>query len=308
MQEKVLGAMDVGGTKVAMGLVRPDGTILAQDRWATPRRPSPIELVTWLGGRWHGLRQAAGMPAVDGIGLSAPGPVDRTGTLLHRVLDWGWRDVDLACLVAEATGCPVRMDNDVNCCAVAERLWGAAAGQDDFLWLQVSTGVGGGVVQNGRVYTGAHGQAGEIGHLRLRRSGALCTCGQRGCLETLISGPAIVRRYLAAGGAAERAEDVFAARAAGDGSAGTLLRSVARDLGSAIATAVSLMDPAMVVLGGGVMLGFGPLLAVTQAVLESRTTASRAPKVPVVLTTLGAEAALLGAAALAAAPTRAAGG
>ena len=304
MPEHLVGAIDIGGTKTAMGLVHPDGTVVAHARWPTPPRPAPAELVRWVVDRWGEMRQAAGVAAIEGIGLSAPGPVDPGGTLIHRIFDWGWRDVPLAALLAGATGLRVRMDNDVNCCAVAEGRWGAAVGRGDFLWMQVSTGVGGGLIQGGRLYAGAHGQAGEIGHIRIQRRGAPCTCGQRGCLETLISGPAIVRRYRAAGAAAEGAEEVFAAADAGDPRARRLLRSVAVDLGTALVTAISLLDPDLVVLGGGVMAGFAELLPVTRAVVEARATASGAPGVPVVLTRLGAHAALLGAAALALAEDR----
>jgi glucokinase len=304
MPEHLVGAIDIGGTKTAVGLVRPDGTVVAHARWPTPPRSAPAELVRWVVDRWGEMRQAAGVAAIEGIGLSAPGPVDPGGTLIHRIFDWGWRDVPLAALLAGATGLRVRMDNDVNCCAVAEGRWGAAVGRGDFLWMQVSTGVGGGLIQGGRLYAGAHGQAGEIGHIRIQRRGAPCTCGQRGCLETLISGPAIVRRYRAAGAAAEGAEEVFAAADAGDPRARRLLRSVAVDLGTALIAAISLLDPDMVVLGGGVMAGFAGLLPVTRAVVEARATASGAPGVPVVLTRLGAHAALLGAAALALAEDR----
>jgi glucokinase len=190
------------------------------------------------------------------------------------------------------------MDNDVNCCALAEGHWGAAAGHGDFVWMQISTGVGGGLVSGGRIFRGAHGQAGEIGHIQIRRHGVRCACGRRGCLETCVSGPAILRRYRESGAEAARTEDVFAAAREGDRRAQQLLRGVADDLALAVDHVVNVVDPALVVLGGGVMAGFGPDLALVTASVASRARRSGTTPPPVVPTALGGDAALLGAAAL----------
>ena len=306
----MLGAIDFGGTKTVLALVAPGGAVLHRDRVATPPRPSPQEVADLLADRFQRLWTAAGRPPVRALGVAAPGPADPAAAVLHRAFDWGWQDVPLGALLAERLGLPIRLDNDVNCCTLAEGRFGAAIGRRNFFWLQVSTGVGGGLVLGGRLHRGSGGMAGEIGHIVLEEGGPPCACGRRGCLEALVSGPAIVRRYREAGGRAARTEDVFAAAAGGEQQAASLLAAVVRDLGRAVAIAINLLDPELIVLGGGVITGFAPYLDATRAVARARVLRNAdgdpATAVPLCCTTLGGDAPLLGAAALAATPRPAA--
>ncbi len=300
----MLGAIDFGGTKTALALVSPGGAVLHRDRFPTPPSPAPREMADLLADRFGRLWTQAGRPPLRALGVAVPGPADPAAAVLRRAFDWGWKDVPLGALLAERLGLPIRLDNDVNCCTLAEGRFGAAVGRRDFFWLQVSTGVGGGLVLGGRLYRGGNGMAGEIGHVVLEEDGPPCACGRRGCLEALVSGPAIVRRYRASGGRAERAEEVFAAAAGGEPGAARLLAEVARDLGRAVAIAINLLDPELIVLGGGVIHGFAPYLEATRAVARARVlrqaSGDPAASVPLCPTALGGDAALLGAAALAA--------
>lgn len=149
---RVLGAIDFGGTKTAMALVTPDGRIGPRLRFATPARPTPEVMCDLLAQKWHGLLGAAGAVAISGVGVAAPGPADAAEGILHQVFDWPWQDVQLAAELGLRLGLPVRLDNDVNCCCLAEMRFGAARQERDFAWIQVSTGVGGGLCLGGRIY------------------------------------------------------------------------------------------------------------------------------------------------------------
>jgi glucokinase len=275
--------------------------VLRRTRFETPPRPSPAAMVERICGAWAGL--VADLPAEArpaGVGLAAPGPADADAGVLHQAFDWGWHDVPLASLVAAAIGLPVRLDNDVNVCALAEMRFGAAAGVRDLVWIQLSTGVGGALVCGGRLYAGAAGLAGEVGHMILEEDGPSCACGRRGCLQALVSGPAIARRHAEAGGQARAgdARGVFAAAEAGEPAAGAVLDAVARDLGRALALVVNLLNPALVVLGGGVMDSLHPWLPAARAAMQARVIGEANRGVRVERSAVGYDAALLGAAVL----------
>ena len=297
-----LGAIDFGGTKTALAVVAPDGTILRRARLDTPARPSPPEMVGRLAGAWAEL--IAGLPSEEmppAVGVAAPGPV--ADGLLRQAFDWGWHDVPLAALLQAAIGAPVRMDNDVNACCLAELRYGVAVGVADFAWIQLSTGVGGGLVLGGEVYRGAAGLAGEVGHMVLDESGPPCACGRRGCLEALVSGPAIARRYAASGGRGGlSAAGVFAAADAGEPAAEALCQTVARDLGRGLALVVNLLNPALVVLGGGVVTSLQRYLPAVRDALAARVIGEANREVAVRASGVGYDAALLGAALLSADP------
>ncbi len=308
-----VGAIDFGGTKTVVAVVARDGAVIRRIRFATPVRPSPAQAVAAIAAAWR--RLAEGLPDRDRpaqAGLAAPGPYDPRTGVLRRAFDWDWRDVPLASMVAAAIGLPVAMDNDVHACCLAEMRFGAAAGCRDFAWIQFSTGVGGGLVCDGRLVPGASGMAGEVGHLVLEEDGPGCPCGRRGCVEALCSGPAIVRRHaLRSGGrplpgvegrgAPATAQDVFEAAARGDPEAREVVDAVVRDVGRALAAVVNLVDPALLVLGGGVTESLQPRLADIETVMRERVIGGGSRRVNLVRTALGADAALLGAATLAAA-------
>jgi glucokinase len=302
-----LGAIDFGGTKTAVALVDAQGRVLRRLRLDTPARPTPEQAVEHLGRAWEAL--VADVPAADRpvrVGLTVPGPADAGAGIVRRAFDWGWRDVPLGALLARRLGLPVRLDNDVNACCLAEMRFGVAAGVRDFVWLQLSTGVGGAIVCGGQLHPGAAGLAGEVGHMVLEEGGPPCACGHRGCLEALVSGPAIARRYAeaCAGGATPPpaggdAQGVFRAAQAGDTRAAAVLDGVARDLGRAVAFVANLLDPELVVLGGGVMESLHPWLpAIRRAALERMLEADHR-RLRLERSGVGYDAALLGAALLA---------
>ena len=311
-------ALDFGGTKLAAGLVEAaTGAVLAR-----VRRPSPSEAWRSIEEMLDMARQALaeGRRArsdVAGVGISFGGPVDETRQrvrLSHHVP--GWENLPLVQEVSRALALPTTMDNDANVQALGEWRFGAGRGVADVLFVNVGTGIGGGVIVGGRLHRGRHGLAGEIGHTVVKPDGPPCTCGKRGCVESLAAGPGIARaaramlaerpgegarlRALAGGdSAAVTGELVFRAAAAGDELALAALADACRYLGIGIANAAAIVDPELVVVGGGVAkagdLFFGPLREAARA--------HAAPLDPEMLRivpgALGDDANILGAAALA---------
>ncbi len=309
------GAIDMGGTKTALAVVGQGGAVIRRTRFETPARPAPEALLDRIAAAWRALLPPTGepgLPPIAAVGVAVPGPTDAAAGVLAQAFDWPWRDVPVAALLTARLGLPVRIENDVNCCCLAERAFGAARGVDDFAWVQLSTGVGAGLVLGGRLYSGAAGLAGELGHLEVAEGGPLCACGRRGCLQALVSGPAIARRWAEArggageapSGAAEAASApgagaVFSRCAAGDATAQALVRAIATDLGRGLAVLVNLLNPALVVLGGGVMESLHAHLPAVSEAMRARVIGEANRRIPVTRSAVGYDAALLGAAVLA---------
>jgi len=311
-------ALDFGGTKLAAGLVAWDtGTILRQGRCATTRsRGAKGQIADMLELVRRELRLSeTEWEALDGVGVSFGGPVDAsTGTVLQSHHVEGWEGLSLVAETEQALGRPAVMENDANAAALGEYLYGAGRGAEDLVYMTISTGIGGGIVLGGKLWRGHHGLAGEIGHMVVRPGGPLCPCGNLGCLESLASGPSIARRAreaLATGREGARmltlaqghpdaitAEHVFRAAREGDGVAAATIAAVAADLGLAIAMLASIVDPARVILGGGVAKAGEQLLTPVRAAFARYTLPPLASKVAIVQAAALDEGGLLGAAAL----------
>ena len=238
----------------------------------------------------------------------------RTGTVVTSHHVPGWDNVPLAARLEGDVGVPVVLENDARAAALAEALFGAGRGVRVVLYVNIGTGIGGGLVIGGQLYHGETGQAGEIGHTTVRHGGPACTCGRRGCLEAIASGRALARqaRALAAdprAGAAVRAaaggdvtavtgKHLFTAAQEGDAAAGVVVQEVASALGLALGTATNLLNPGRIVLGGGVAdLGEMLLEPVRDAMQPYVLPATHQPEV--VTAALGYEAGVAGALALA---------
>jgi len=314
MSPCVLG-VDFGGTKLAAAIVEipivPGDRLRRHDREVSPVTNDAIadrELMLDLCDRLlAGTR-------IAGVGVSFGGLVDpRTGRVVRSHHVSGWEGFPLKDWLEEVFQVPVAVDNDANAGAFGEWRVGASQGAGTSLYVTVSTGVGGGWIINGRIYRGRDGLAGEIGHVTIRRDGLMCTCGRRGCVEALASGQAIarvaaetiranptvvtaLRKQLANETAELTAEEVAVAARAKDPIALDVMRGSARALGHGISVAVSLMNPDIVVLGGGV------IRAGTWYIDEVRRSVegSVLPGVSTTITaaTLGDQAPLWGAAAM----------
>jgi glucokinase len=306
--------IDVGGTKV-LGVVVDDatpGAVLAEERVPTPDGGEGLvdEILSLV----DSLAVAAGPP--DAIGVGLPGLVDRTGRLrvgahLRRI-----QNLSLAELLAERSGLPVVVDNDANCHAVAERAAGAAQGYDDALVVTLGTGIGAGIIIEGRLLRGANGFAGEPGHMIVVPDGPPCPCGQRGCWERFGSGSGLGRiaRDAAAGGRLDavvelaggdpedvRGEHVTAAARQGDAEAQVVLDELAGWIALGLANLVNLLDPGVIVIGGGLVDAADLILPeVRRSFRATVMAADHRPEPPIVAATLGGRAGAIGAGVLAA--------
>ena len=257
--------VDVGGTKIAAGLVAVDGTVLATERTESPAK-HPHEIVTTIGSL---VRKLSEGQDVEAVGVSAAGFVDKARSTVLFAPNLAWRDEPLKKLLEVETGLPVVVENDANAAAWGEFTSGAGADVDDLLMLTIGTGVGGGVVLDGQLMRGGFGVAAEVGHIRLVPNGVPCGCGNDGCLESYASGRALVRRsqeearvdpsaaaavLAEAGGQVEAITGPLVTQAAhaGDPFAVARFTELGDWLGQGLAVLAAVLDPTVVVVGGGV--------------------------------------------------------
>jgi glucokinase len=282
--------VDVGGTKAVGALVAADATILSHEIVETPAQDVPAVLAAM-----RTVATAVADGSAVAIGVGAAGLVERGTGVMRFAPNIAWRDVDLHAPLA-SLGLPTFIDNDCTAASVGEQLAGAGRGVSDFLYAGVGTGIGGGIVSGGEVIRGAHGFAGEIGHLVVEPGGPLCGCGQHGCFETVASGKAITRlgrERLGLDG-----YGVVAAAQRGDADATAILTEVGERLGQGLAGLANILDPQLIVLGGGAASGAGDLLLAPARRVFAATIqgADHRPSVPIVPATFGADAFAIGAA------------
>lgn len=305
--------VDVGGTKIAGGVVDDVGKILARTRRITPSTdPAAIvaDIVTVA-------RELALDYEVTAIGVGSAGFIDAARSTVLFAPNLAWRNVPVRDRVTAATGLPAVVENDANAAAWGEFRFGAAADVNDMVCVTVGTGVGGGLVLDGALYRGAHGMGAELGHMRVVPGGHLCGCGNHGCLEQYASGTALDREARAAATIRPEAAGRLLKLAGGDPGAivGPMVTEAARGgdplaiellggigtwLGAALASFTALFDPEAFVIGGGVSdagdLLIGPAVAALEANLIGRGHRT-APEVRIA--TLGNDAGIVGAADLA---------
>ena len=316
MAGELVAGVDLGGTKILTVLADRAGRVLARVKVATPARRGQDDVINTIVETVHEAIRLSGAPAekVCATGVVAPGPLDPDRGLVFLAPNLGWKDVPLGTMMAERLNLPVYLDNDANLAALGEHVYGAGRHATHMVYITVSTGVGGGLILDGRVYHGAGGGAGEIGHVTVAPEGPVCNCGNTGCLEAVASGTAMARRartlvddgrgagiLAAAGGNPEQisARSVSEAAAAGDAEAVVILQDAGRYLGLAVAGVINLLNPSAVVLGGGVMQSAPALWDAMLTEVHRRTLESSLAAVRVVRGTLGGDAGALGAVALA---------
>ena len=278
-------AVDIGGTKMAVGLVRGDGVLAASARTPTvtdrdaeavyaPLRALVADVLAE--GRGLGLT-----PEACGVGCG--GPMTRGGETVSPLNIEGWREFPLRSRLVEDTGLPTHVDNDAKALALGEGWSGAARGVGSYLAMVVSTGVGGGIVLDGRLLDGDSGNAGHIGHLIVEPDGRACACGARGCLEAEASGTAIA---------------AITGRPAGEGTPAVRVRT-GRLVGRAVASVANLLDLRLAVVAGSVALGFGTdFFDAAQAELDRSARLDYSIGVRILPAGLGADGPLVGAAAV----------
>lgn len=279
MTRWILG-IDLGGTNIVVGAVREDGdAIIGLQSEPTRADEGPdavVERIVQLAKATRD-RTIAEVPGATilGVGIGAPGPLDRASGVVLLTPNLGWVNMPLRERVGGPLGLDAALDNDANCAVLGEWWRGAAQGAQHAIGFTLGTGVGGGIIMDGRLYHGASDVAGEVGHITIDANGRRCNCGNDGCLEAYASGSAIARRTieaLAAGAPSSlaalptemvTAQSVYQAAAEGDPLARDVVRDTARYLGAGVATLVNIFNPEVVVVCGGVTLAgeglFSPL-------------------------------------------------
>lgn len=289
----VVAGLDVGGTAMKGTVVGRDGTVLHTRVWRTPRELGPDAAVQAV------LDAAAELVALDpeiaAIGCVVPGAVNDLDGIAEWSENIGWRDVPFRRLLEQRTGLPIGFGHDVRAGGLAERVAGAGQGESDVLFMPIGTGISGAMTVEGVTLTGRY--VGEIGHLDVG-SGRQCACGGVGCLETTSTGPSIARAYTERAGVhVDGAREVFDAADSGDADAVAVLRIATDAIAHALAQYVSLLDPHVVIIGGGLAEAQERLLQPVRDALATLLTWQRMPRV--VGAAFGGNAASLGACLLA---------
>lgn len=301
MSDEVL-AIDIGGTKLAAGLVDDEGAVRAVDRTPTPEDGAAEELWSALVALVDRVLEAGARPDIVGVGVGSGGPMRWPAGEISPLNIPGWRGFPLRQRLAERfPGVPVRVHNDAVAVAIAEHWLGAGRDVAHMLGMVVSTGVGGGIVLGGRLIDGATGNAGHVGHVVVDPAGPVCVCGGLGCLEAVARGPALARwayerSWRPDGGGTGR--DLTQDARAGDPVARAALARGGAAVGVAVASVTALCDVQLVVIGGGLAQAGDLIFEPLRASLERHAGLEFTKSVRVVPAELGQEAGLVGAAAL----------
>ena len=316
-QEQFTLGVDVGGTKVAAGLVDAKGTIVFQTRVPMPAREDSAAGFAALERAIHAVFAAhpQARTPLAGIGICAPGPLDPVrGVVLNPPNLPCWRNFPLAAEVQRVFQVCAKVDNDANAAALAEAVWGAGTGFRNVLYATLGTGIGTGIVFDRRIYHGRTGSAAEGGHVSIDYNGPRCGCGKRGCIEALCSGPAIAQRARAlleksrqpsrmrelAGDNLEQLtpEHVAEAFRAGDALAKEVLEVTSDLLTVWLGNMIDLLEPDVIVFGGGVAKLMSDFFPRMQAELPKWCINARCCEIPLLLAKYGSDAGIAGAAAL----------
>jgi len=305
-------ALDIGGTKLAAGIVDSGGNILARAEVPTLATEGVERVLDRIIRLAKVVLSAPGISGrgIQRIGIGCAGPVDRqAGLVLNPPNLPGWIRVPLVDYLEKALGHPAVLENDANAAALGEFRYGAGKGANSLVYLTVSTGIGGGIILDGKLWHGLKDGAGEVGHMTLVPDGPVCGCGNRGCLEALASGPSIARRALEALGAGRSsrlrdvqdltATDVARLAQEGDALAAEVWTATVEYLALGVAAVVTIIAPERVVIGGGVANAGDFLFEPLRREVRHRVKLVAVASLPILPAALGADVGILGAAAVA---------
>lgn len=313
--KKYLGAVDLGGSKILSVIADGDGRRLGEDRRSTSAEEGPELVLERIVRSLEEALAKAGLQRGDlaAVGICSPGPCDiDAGVICNAPNLPGWRNVPICRYVHERLGAPACLENDANAAALGEHVYGAGRGCRHLIYMTVSTGIGGGLIIGGRLYRGATGVAGELGHMTIDPQGPVCGCGNHGCLEALASGTAIAARgkeLVAQGGSALlaklaqeqgrlAAETVAQAAGQGDIACQDIIRRAGYYLGIGLASYVNIFNPEIIIIGGGLAKIGDLLLGPARAEMEARAMPEALKAVQVKLAELGDYAGVMGMVAL----------
>lgn len=309
MSDLTLG-VDLGGTNIKVGLVTAEGQVVQRHGLATQAERGARAVARRICQAVRECMEEAGVGAssVRGLGVGSPGTIDmENGVVLFSPNLPGWRDTPLRRLIQDDLRMPCLLDNDANVAALAEQWVGAGRGATSLVLLTLGTGIGGGIVLDGRIWHGANGVAGEIGHMSIDPDGPPCGCGNRGCLEAHASATAMVRRMreairsgvptsLAGRADSFSAEDIHQAALAGDAAARQNIELTGRYLGLGVSNIMHIINPQVIAFSGGVTAAGEMLMAPLLDEVEKRTLEASRARVKVCFAELPHDAGIIGAA------------
>ncbi|MCX6056180.1 MAG: ROK family protein [Chloroflexi bacterium] len=314
----LIAGFDIGATSIDLGVADFSGKLIARYSEPASVKEGPIKILGRVCSLLEKMLQENRLDSnkLNGIGIGVPGPVDfSSGTLVSPPIMPGWDCYPVIQTVQQwFPTANVVVDNDVNVMALGEIYQGAGKGVDNLIFVKIGTGIGAGIVGDGKIYRGTNGCAGDIGHIGVNKSGPLCHCGNKGCLEAVAAGPAIAERSLLAAQAGKsqtllkfyerngqvlRSEDVGEAAREGDALAIEVIRESGQFIGDVLAGLVNFFNPGMIVIGGGVSnLGNLLLSSIRQTVLN-RSLPLATRDLHIVFSAIGADAGVIGAVNLA---------
>jgi glucokinase len=314
-ESRVVVGVDIGGTKVAAGLVNVHGEIVARSKTPMTNSGPPSNGLAAISTAIRGLfSELSSQNQIAAIGICAPGPLNpKTGVIINPPNLAIWHNYPLADEMRRLYNVPVEIDNDANAAAVAEAKWGAGRGYSKLFYATVGTGIGTGIVFDGHIYHGKTGAAGEGGHMGIDYNGPVCNCGKRGCIETLAAGPGIARRarkilehhpnsvlWEMVGKDIQKlsSEMVGRAHAAGDPAAKEVMSETLDLLAYWLGNIIDLLEPDVIVMGGGVSSLLAPFLDEIRERWRGACINPTPLDVPLLLAHYGEDAGIAGAAAL----------
>lgn len=301
-QTKVVLGVDIGASHLRVGLTDLSGARLRDASRELQVSEGPEMVLDTVAELGKELLQQAGRSAQDvlAIGVGLPGPVEHlTGRPINPPIMPGWHGFDVPGYLQGHFGAPVLVDNDVNVMSVGERA-AAWPGVQDLIFAKVATGIGAGIICNGELLRGADGVAGDIGHIRVPHGAdLLCRCGNHGCLEAVASGPAVAQKLREMGRDAADSLDVVALVQQGDREAVQVVRQAGRDVGEVLSACLSMLNPAVIVIGGSMALTGEHFIAGVREVVYSRTMPLATQHLQIVQSASGLDAGMVGASMLA---------
>ncbi len=299
MKKYVIG-VDVGGTNIKLGLVHPDGHVIARNHFATkPFASSKIKLITALAHHIKAILNAQGIVKKDiaGIGIGLPGLIDHAKGVVRFLPNIpGWRNVPLKSILEKKTGFPVTIDNDVKLITLAEWQFGAGRGEENLICITLGTGVGSGLILNNALYRGEANAAGELGHVPLNEEGPHCNCGGQACFESYVGNRrlyALADKMMNASGMTT--EKMFALADKGDKRALAFWKAAATHIGHGLVGVVNLLNPRLIIIGGGVANNEKYLFKTIQAVIKKRAMHVQGGMVRIKRAKFGDDAGIIGA-------------
>lgn len=290
--------IDLGATFVKIGLVDNMGKVYFRRKIKTPLSANKALLIDSVVNNVKDVLKESGK-MVSGVGIGVPGPVDSQKGIVHYFPNIkGWKEVPLKAILEKKLGLRVMLDNDVNAMTLGEFVFGAGKGSCNIVCLTLGTGVGGGIVIDGKLYRGGSMTAGEIGHMPINETGPVCNCGGIACLERYIGNRYILDRAKKMLGSSVTLERVSELAGLGNKKALAIWRDVAKKLGVALSQVVNLLNPDKIVIGGGVSKASHFILTPLKKEVRKRAMKDQAAHVKIVPAKLGADAGIIGSSLL----------